>query len=286
MRRIFGPRLVYEAALVIAVPFVAALVGVGTAGIIGAAAVGYLVVLVFEAALIRQQVPAGLRKRQKEGGPKPVARAPAERAPAEPGRGSEPEVEPVAAPTPTPAARTGIRERLALRRKPAAAPAGEARASETPEHVRVLPRAEPAPGQEPEPTPGEPVEEPAAAAPAEPPPPPEPEPEPEPARPPLVAVPAPPPEPEPLPEPEPAPAAASEPTADVVPIGASALPRQWNVWDLERLARENAGGDAVRDEERTFLLLYLREFADPSGMLPVDFDGLVRDSFGELVAAR
>jgi hypothetical protein len=72
----------------------------------------------------------------------------------------------------------------------------------------------------------------------------------------------------------------------VVPIGVSASPQQWNVWDLERLTRQAATGDAANDEERTFLLLYLREFAGPDGLLPVDFDGLVRASFGDLVAAR
>ena len=69
-------------------------------------------------------------------------------------------------------------------------------------------------------------------------------------------------------------------------IGAGAGPNRWNLWDLERLVRENSGGDVARDEERTFLLMYLREFADADGMLPIDFDGLVRDSFGELVGAR
>jgi hypothetical protein len=29
--------------------------------------------------------------------------------------------------------------------------------------------------------------------------------------------------------------------------------------------------------------LYLREFAGPDGALPADFDGLVRDAFGELL---
>jgi hypothetical protein len=81
--------------------------------------------------------------------------------------------------------------------------------------------------------------------------------------------------PEPEPEPEPVPAAA------VIRIGG---PRQWNVWDLERVAREHSGGDPVADEERTFLLLYLRDFAGPDGLLPVDFDDLVRQSFGGLVA--
>jgi hypothetical protein len=88
------------------------------------------------------------------------------------------------------------------------------------------------------------------------------------------------PEPEP-PEPEPAPAATT-----VVQIGVSSTPRHWNLWDLERLSREASGDDAIRDEERTFLLMYLREFAGPDGELPVDFDGLVRESFGELVGAR
>ena len=38
-------------------------------------------------------------------------------------------------------------------------------------------------------------------------------------------------------------------------------------------------GDAAA-EERTLLLVHLREFADPSGDLPVEFDALVRDAFG------
>jgi hypothetical protein len=92
------------------------------------------------------------------------------------------------------------------------------------------------------------------------------------------------PEPEPVPEPA---VAASEPgSAEVVAIGVSAMPREWNLWDLERLTREAAGSDALIDEERTFLLMYLREFAASDGALPVDFDGLVRDSFGELVGVR
>jgi hypothetical protein len=96
-----------------------------------------------------------------------------------------------------------------------------------------------------------------------------------PAPPRLAPVPQPPPEPEPEPEPELPPAAA------VIPIGGT---RQWNVRDLERVAREHAGGDPIADEERTFLLLYLRDFAGPDGLLPVGFDDLVRQSFGSLVA--
>jgi hypothetical protein len=106
---------------------------------------------------------------------------------------------------------------------------------------------------------------------------PEPEPEPEPVREPPHLAPAPPPLPEPEPEPEPE----LPPAAAVIRIGG---PRQWNVWDLERVARESSGGDPIADEERTFLLMYLRDFAGADGLLPVDFDDLVRQSFGGLVA--
>lgn len=104
-----------------------------------------------------------------------------------------------------------------------------------------------------------------------------PEPKPPPERPRLTPVPDPEPVRLPAIEPEPEP----EPAAAVVRIGG---PRQWNVWDLERVAREHAGGDPVADEERTFLLMYLRDFAGPDGLLPVDFDDLVQQSFGGLVA--
>ena len=62
-----------------------------------------------------------------------------------------------------------------------------------------------------------------------------------------------------------------------------AEPREWNVWELERRARERAGVDTARDEEWGYLLLYLREFASPEGTLPRDFDPLVRESFPELI---
>ena len=113
------------------------------------------------------------------------------------------------------------------------------------------------PEPEPEPDP-EPAPEPT----------PEPEPEPE-RRPELAAVPPPPPEPDPEPEPEPA----------VVPLVLrDTTPRTWNIWELERLA-ETMDGDAAA-EERALLLVHLREFANASGDLPVEFDELVRDAFG------
>jgi hypothetical protein len=103
----------------------------------------------------------------------------------------------------------------------------------------------------------------------------EPAPPPEPPR--IVAVPSLPAEPEPEPEPEPAPVVAFLPVNDA--------PREWNLWELERAARDHATDDVARNEERSYLLIYLREFAGPDGTLPTDFDGLVRDAFGDLLHA-
>ena len=104
------------------------------------------------------------------------------------------------------------------------------------------------------------------------------------ARPVLTAVPAPPPEPEPVAEPQPAAAASPEPER-VVAMPPPSHAVEWNLWELERVARERAGQDVLRDEEWGFLLVYLREFASSDGMLPVDFDSLVRESFAELLPA-
>lgn len=82
-------------------------------------------------------------------------------------------------------------------------------------------------------------------------------------------------EPEPQPEPEP------EPRVAYLPV--SAEPREWNLWELERVTREHVSEDVARNEELAYLLMYLREFAGPDGNLPADFDGLVRDAFGDLV---
>jgi outer membrane biosynthesis protein TonB len=142
--------------------------------------------------------------------------------------------------------------------KTADVPAAEA-AEEPPAHVHVLddePRVEP----EPEPD----------HVPEREPPPPEPE------RPPLVAAP-PPPEPARV-EPEPAPVA--------VPVAIrQGTPREWNLWELEQASRRASGDDPLRDEERNYLLMYLREFANAEGTLPADFDALVRDSFADVIPA-
>jgi hypothetical protein len=125
----------------------------------------------------------------------------------------------------------------------------------------------PMPVPEPEPTP-----EPAPPAP-------EPQPPtPEPGEPPPQLRSVPPPEPEREPEPEDAGAVVRLPLD-------GAEPREWNVWELERLAQAAGGGDPARDEELAFLLLELRQFANADGQLSVDFDPVVRESFGELIYA-
>ena len=102
----------------------------------------------------------------------------------------------------------------------------------------------------------------------------------EPERPRIVAVPALPPEPEPEPGSE---AEPEEPDRVVTFLPANDSPREWNLWELERAARDHGGDDVARNEERSYLLMYLREFAGPDGTLPADFDALVRESFGDVL---
>jgi hypothetical protein len=103
---------------------------------------------------------------------------------------------------------------------------------------------------------------------------------------------APPPSTEPEPPPEPAPTASEPPPPPSPPPTAPVAeqptpppaPREWNLWELERQALEHAGA-AARSEEWTALFVYLREFASTEGVLGKEFDGLVRESFAELIPA-
>jgi len=60
--------------------------------------------------------------------------------------------------------------------------------------------------------------------------------------------------------------------------------REWNLWELERRAREHAGAEAV-PEEWAAIFMSLREYAKSDGALPPQFDSLVRESFPELTRA-
>jgi hypothetical protein len=64
---------------------------------------------------------------------------------------------------------------------------------------------------------------------------------------------------------------------------ARAGPREWNVWELEQLARAGGRQNPERSQEWAYLLVHLRQYATPDGALPREFDALVRESFGELL---
>lgn len=166
--------------------------------------------------------------------------------------------------------------------------------------VSPPPTPEPSPAPEPEPPAAEPEPQPEPAPASEPEPPapvaetPEPQPEP------VIASAAPSAEPKrrrrmrlrpvpaPSPEPpvEPASQAEAAPPADspVVAFPArTAAPRSWNLWDLERIAREGVRTQPERRDEFAYLFLHLRQFAAADGSLPTEFDGLVRESFAGLL---
>ena len=79
------------------------------------------------------------------------------------------------------------------------------------------------------------------------------------------------------------PARPALPDTPVVAFPAPTVPRSWNLWDLERIARENARTQPERRDEWSYLFLNLRQFAAADGALPTEFDGLVRESFGGLL---
>jgi hypothetical protein len=148
-------------------------------------------------------------------------------------------------------------------------------AFEPPAPPPLAPTLEHEPAAEPAPPPALPPPEPASTP-----------------RPPLRPVPTPPPEPQPPPPPTlpvPAPAAADPVRAaarsEVVDLRTrvTVAPRRWNLWDLERRARDEQQRNPDRYEEWSYLFVHLRQFATPDGSLPTEFDGLVRESFGDLL---
>ena len=89
----------------------------------------------------------------------------------------------------------------------------------------------------------------------------------------------------PIPAPEPEPKPDPEPLPDTGPATlGSDLPYEWNVWDLQRLVRDRPDDD--RQEEWAAMIVSLRDFARADGTLPREFDELVRDAFGELLAEK
>jgi outer membrane biosynthesis protein TonB len=253
------PRFALEAFFLVAVALVAGLLNLSVAEVIVVMAVAYLLTVVVEL----------VSWRARRSGRAVVAEAPVEDVPVH-----EPSSVVVAV-------RAGDRpprpeeDETWLDQLAPAAPEPE------PQAEVVEPASQPEPEPEPEPEPS-PTAEPQPAEPQAEEPEPEAEPEPVAAAPQLAAVP----DPEPQLEPE---AVDPEPQPVVPQIATLPLPvqaQEWNLWELERLSRERGGEDPARDVEWGYLVVYLRDFARPDGTLPTEFDDLVRESFGELIAGR
>jgi hypothetical protein len=58
---------------------------------------------------------------------------------------------------------------------------------------------------------------------------------------------------------------------------------QWSLASLGRLVARHGEEFPARLEEWRYYLVYLRDVTGPDGLLPAEFDGLVRDVFGDLV---
>jgi capsular polysaccharide biosynthesis protein len=59
---------------------------------------------------------------------------------------------------------------------------------------------------------------------------------------------------------------------------------RWNLFALERLVEQHGEEFPDRLDEWSSYLYFLREYANPDGSVPASFDGLIEDTFGELVA--
>lgn len=266
------PRFALEACFLVAVALAAGLLDLSWQEIVGVMAAAYLLTVAVELGTWRLRRPAPAQATPLAAGTT-VQALEAEPLLSEPVTSS---VRVLDEPPPRPEEDEERLEEIAPAEEPEP-PQAEAEPEAKPE-----PEPEPEAGEaEPEPVMEEPEPEAEEAEPElEPEPEPdEPEPEPEPVR--LAPVPDPEPEPVPAREPEPEP----QPAA-VATLPPPAAPQEWNLWELERLVREAAADDPAREQELGYLVVYLREFASPDGLLPAEFDDLVRDSFGDLLAAR
>jgi hypothetical protein len=183
--------------------------------------------------------------------------------PPEPTPPPEPQPEPQPEPGPQPPPRA----------EPAPRPKPPTQQEPQPPQPEPQPPPQPEPEPEPEPAPEPPAPpEPVAAPPGE-------QPQPRQWRPRRIRLlPSQAPRPQPPVEPEPAPPAAK--AGPVVQFRPRVEPRSWNLWDLERIARDETRDHPERRDELAYLFLHLRQFADADGTLPREFDGLVRESFG------
>ncbi|MHB8643015.1 MAG: Wzz/FepE/Etk N-terminal domain-containing protein [Gaiellaceae bacterium] len=90
-------------------------------------------------------------------------------------------------------------------------------------------------------------------------------------------------EPDPVPVPETAPEPEPEPEAAAAAPEPEPPAAGWTIQALERLVAERGAEHPDRLEEWRYYIHFLREHAGPSGALPSSFDGLILDTFAELL---
>ncbi|MGZ4387725.1 MAG: hypothetical protein ACXVZO_12400, partial [Gaiellaceae bacterium] len=56
----------------------------------------------------------------------------------------------------------------------------------------------------------------------------------------------------------------------------------WDIFELARLIAESPDEDPIRRVEREQVLYFLREHTSLDGRIPEEFDGLIRETFGDL----
>lgn len=79
-------------------------------------------------------------------------------------------------------------------------------------------------------------------------------------------------------------AAAPPPPAPMVALAGDPGDGRFNLVALERLVEERRGEFPERAEEWLSYLYFLRDYASADGAVPASFDGLIQDTFSELVA--
>jgi hypothetical protein len=78
--------------------------------------------------------------------------------------------------------------------------------------------------------------------------------------------------------------AAEEPPRPVIALAGDPGDGHFNLVTLERLVEERGSEFPHRVEEWSSYLYFLRDYAAPDGSVPASFDGLIQETFAELVA--
>jgi hypothetical protein len=72
--------------------------------------------------------------------------------------------------------------------------------------------------------------------------------------------------------------------AAAVPEPPTRTPRAWKIAELDRVIADAASADPARAEALRYFLYEIRPYASAVGLLPISFDDVVREQFGDLLA--